>query len=88
MVEHHQRDPNPKYNSGQTEGGSGMGIRCEDQTQGSVHHMTSYRTCNIEGSVTTDAGGDTGDQAGHWWTILHIHMQGQREVNQPSMSLW
>ena len=40
----------------------------------------------------TEAAVDTGGSVGQWWTILHIHMQGQgrqgwdqRDVSHPSM---
>ena len=41
-------------------GAQGTGIACENQTWGLAGHMTSDGKCDIEWSVTLDAGGNAG----------------------------
>ena len=62
-----------QYNSGQTEGGLGTGIRCEDQAWGSVGHVTSDGRCDIEGSARLEAGDDAGG-----WPSTHMHQDRRR----------
>ena len=64
-----------------------MGIsRSHDLWMGGVGHLGWL------GDVTAEVAVDAGESVGQWWTILHIHMQGQgkrgwdwRDVSHPSM---
>ena len=79
LVKDHRKNPNP--NNSSDWGKTGIRIGCEDQTWRLESHVTfrqeGLRHLSWSGDGMAEAEVDPGDSVGWWWTILHMHTQGQ-----------